>query len=86
MPAERADLEAALLQAHAAEDTALLVALYTRAADLSEQSRDTEAMCFYLTHAYVFALESGHAAAGDLNRRLAALGRDEVQVDLGGQA
>lgn len=75
-------LNAALLRAHDAGDSAALVALYTQAADLREAAGDVEAACFYLTHAYVFALESGASCAGLLNRRLAAHGRDVVQEDL----
>ena len=52
-------LDAALLQAHAASDTPLLSRLYTEAADRAEAEGKTDAACFYLTHAYVFALEAG---------------------------
>lgn len=77
------DLDAALLAAHAERDTARLVALYTEAADRSEARGDIDAACFFLTHAYVFALEAGAPEAAALNRRLAARGRDIEQGDLG---
>ena len=67
------DLDARLLAAHAAEDTPALVALYTEAAD---RATDPQAVGFYLTHAYVFALELGDARAGGLRRRLVAMGRE----------
>lgn len=65
-------LDARLLAAHAAGDHAALVALYTQAAE----GRDDEAAAFFLTHAYIFALETGHPAASDLHARLKAAGRD----------
>ena len=77
-----ADLDAKLLAAHAAGDAVRLVALYTEAADGREAQNDIDAACFYLTHAYVFALEAGLPEAARLNERLAAHGRDAVQADL----
>ena len=72
---EQAHLDQALIEAHAQNDSHALVALYTQAADLSEAQGDIDAACFYLTHAFVFALESGAAEADSLNQRLAARGR-----------
>lgn len=72
------DLEAldhALLEAHEHHNAADLVRLYTVAADEAEQRQDVDAACFYLTHAFVFALESGDDAAASLNKRLADRGR-----------
>lgn len=66
-------LEAQLLAAHAAGDPHALVQLYTQAADAAATE---EARGFFLTHAYVFALESGDAKAQDLHQRLVDLGRD----------
>ena len=68
-----AALEAQLLAAHAAGDTAALVMLYQRAADTAD---DPDAAGFFLTHAYVFALELGHAQAPALHARLKAMGRE----------
>ena len=67
----RTDLDAALLAAHAAGDRVALIRLYT---DASEASDDAQAAAFYLTHAYVFALEAGAAEAPALRARLAAMG------------
>ncbi|MEM6619616.1 MAG: hypothetical protein AAF631_09965, partial [Pseudomonadota bacterium] len=54
---DRADtLNARLLAAHAAGDARTLVALYRQAGD---DATDDTARGFYLTHAYVFALEAG---------------------------
>jgi len=67
------DLQARLLAAHDIGDKTALVALYREAADNAE-SEDQAG--FFLTHAYVFALEQGHADAADLRRRLVAMGRE----------
>ena len=66
------DLNARLLAAHAADDRRALVRLYEEAAD---QANDIDAACFYLTHAYIFALELGHPATPLLHLRLAQHGR-----------
>jgi len=66
-------LDARLLAAHAADDRRALVSLYTEAADHAET---LDAACFFLTHAYVFALETGHPAGPTLHARLVAHGRE----------
>ncbi len=70
-------LDRALLAAHAAGDGAALARLYAQAADEAEARGQEARAGFYLTHAYVFALEQGDAAAGALHARLKALGREE---------
>ncbi|MEM6487033.1 MAG: hypothetical protein AAF677_01990 [Pseudomonadota bacterium] len=75
-------MDAALLAAHAAGDGGRLVALYAEAAERAlvetgDGVDGVEAAAFYLTHAYVFALETGHPMAGPLHARLKALGREE---------
>lgn len=72
---DRAALDAALLAAHVAGDGAALVRLYTQAGDIEEQAGNTDAACFYLTHAFVFALEEGAPEADALNLRLFQNGR-----------
>ncbi len=72
---ERAELDHALLQAHEDKDSAELVRLYTLAGDQAEVAGNIDAACFYLTHAFVFALEAGLPEAKELNRRLAERGR-----------
>ena len=74
---DRAVLDAALIDAHEAEDNVRLAQLYTSAADMTEAKGDIDACCFYLTHAYVFALASGAPDAGALHVRLLAYGREE---------
>ena len=74
---DRAALDAALLAAHADDDRRALVTLYAKAADIAGENGDRDAMCFYLTHAYVFALETGAPEADRLHARLKAEGREE---------
>lgn len=68
------DLDARMIDAHEARDLDALVNLYTEAADMVN---DLDAACFYLTHAYVFALEAGAAQAASLRARLVSQGREE---------
>lgn len=67
------DLNARLLAAHAAGDNDTLVSLYIQAAD---KAADTDAQGFYLTHAYVFALEKNHPDVPILRARLVAMARE----------
>ena len=67
-------LDTRLLEAHARDDRHALVSLYTETADAT---RDADAEGFYLTHAYVFALEVGDSTAASLHARLKAAGREE---------
>lgn len=74
------DLESRLLAAHSAQDSRALIQLYTEAADARESQGDIDAMCFYLTHAFVFALELGAPERHRLQQRLWEHGR-EVEPD-----
>ena len=80
MPAHDQDarkaLDARMLAAHARADLGALVALYTQAADMSGATRDIDAECFYLTQAYVFALDCGAPTARALHARLKTHGRE----------
>ena len=66
-------LHQALLDAHDRGDTDALIQLYHQAADTAESQ---DAAGFYLTHAYVFALEAGDNRGVALRDALVALGRD----------
>ncbi|MFO6463780.1 hypothetical protein ACK8OR_05260 [Jannaschia sp. KMU-145] len=66
-----AALHDAILAAHAAGDGAALVDLYGAAA----ARVSPEAVPFFLTQAWVHALEAGHPAESDLADRLRALHR-----------
>jgi len=68
------DLDARMLAAHDREDTFALVDLYTEAADAAN---DVDSMCFFLTHAYIFALDTGHSASDALRHRLIEHKREE---------
>ncbi len=70
------DLDTRLLAAHATNDRAALIALYKEA---SEAAADDTPKRFYLTHAYVYALEAGSAEVNDLRAQLVALGADTPQ-------
>ncbi|MGC3937034.1 hypothetical protein ACOTTU_04450 [Roseobacter sp. EG26] len=62
-----------LLAAHAADDRQALIALYSEAAALAA---DIDAKGFYLTQAYVFALEAGASSALKLREQLVELNRE----------
>ncbi|KPA22913.1 hypothetical protein shim_12030 [Shimia sp. SK013] len=66
-------LDQQLLAAHAANDMPTLIALYCQAA---ETAPTDEVRGFFLTHAYVFALEIGDTRASDLRQELSQMGRD----------
>ncbi len=68
-----ADLNDRLLAAHATGDKEALVSLYAQASDAAATPR---AAAFFLTQAYVFALDSGHPMASELLARLRACGAD----------
>jgi hypothetical protein len=59
------DLDAQLLAAHGCGDAARLALLYNQAAQTMAERGETDAAAFFMTHAYVFALDSGLAEAAD---------------------
>ena len=65
-------LQDRLLAAHALDDRKALAVLYTEAAEATD---DFDTAYFYLTHAYIFALEKGDPAVDALYQRLRAHGR-----------
>ena len=67
------DLDRRLLEAHARDDRAALIALY---AEAGETAQTETARGFYLTHAYVYALEAGDGRAAALHAALKAMGRE----------
>lgn len=69
-------LQKQLLDAHEAGDASALASLYCKVADNEETAGNTDAACFYLTQAYVFALEAGLPLARELNRKLTSYGRN----------
>lgn len=69
-------LDEQLLLAHANNDKDALVILYRQAADMAERHDDTNAARFYLTNAYIFALDIGHSEHAALQKRLDAYHAD----------
>jgi hypothetical protein len=67
------DLDRRLLEAHAVEDWGALIQLYQEA---SGAARSVVARNFYLTHAYVYALEAGVPEADFLRKRLVEYGAE----------
>lgn len=63
-----------LLAAHAAGDKQALVRCY---AEASHNAPTEDARSFFLTHAYVYALEIDHPDAAALLQQLRDLGREE---------
>ncbi len=70
--------EQQLQQAHEVGDTAVLSELYGNAANQHEANGDIDSACFYLTQAYIFALDAGLPSAAEYNERLTRYGRDEL--------
>ena len=67
--------ERELMQAHARGDGRAVALAYLDAADLAARSGDEGRAAFFLTHAWVFALEAGDPLAGDCHLRLVRMGR-----------
>ncbi len=68
-------LDAQLLAAHAAGDKTALVALYQQA---SAGAASQDEAAFFLTNAYIYALEIAHPEAAALRARLVAMGREQA--------
>lgn len=73
--AESADLERRLLAAHDLGDLRALSGLYAEAAERAEAGGQRDRAAFFLTHAWIFALEAGLASADALRDRLRGWGR-----------
>ena len=69
------ELEKQILAAHAAGNKALLSRLYGEAADNFQNCGDADAEAFFLTHGWIFALDSGAPEASSYEQRLKELGR-----------
>ncbi len=66
-------LDRKLLNAHERGDKTALVTLYSQAAD---NANTDDAKYFYMTHAYIFALDTGHPIAQQLRAKLVIAGRE----------
>ena len=69
------ELDDALLAAHAIRDNSTLVRMYRQAGEAVLETNEVQG-CFYLTQAYVFALEAGMEGAEDLRAVLSERGRE----------
>ena len=65
-----------LLAAHAKGDLAVLSELYREAADAAQVAGDIDRAAFFLTHAWIFALDAGLPRAEGARAQLVAWGRD----------
>ena len=70
------EIENEMLKAHTKNNVKELVRLYKQAGEMKQNENDEDAEAFFLTHAYVFALESGDAHAHEICNRLVSLGRE----------
>lgn len=69
------DINRKLIAAHIKGDIENIARLYAQAASQVDEIPDKVA--YYLTHAYVFALEAGITEAEDYRKTLKSLGREE---------
>ncbi|MEM8837848.1 MAG: hypothetical protein AAGE89_07125 [Pseudomonadota bacterium] len=76
MTRTKSALDKALVDAHNAGNKAEIARLYEEAGNVFEADGDVDGAAFYLTHAYVFALEIGSSRADQLQERLHRLGRE----------
>ena len=69
-------LQDSLLAAHATADLSALPELYRNVADQAEEAGDIPRACFFLTQAWVYALDAECPMADELRARLVLHGRD----------
>ena len=69
--------ELAFAEALTKGDYGVVIALYCDEARAKMASGDIDAGCFYLTHAYVYALEADAAEVEDIRAELVKYGREE---------
>ncbi len=69
-------MEDKLHEAIKRHDLEVLTKIYTDAANASEKCGDIDEACFFLTQAYVFALQQGADTAPGLRSRLIKHGRE----------
>ena len=71
------ELDARLIAAHKAGKSSTMAALYREAADMAEAEGDAERAAFFMTHAWIFALEAGDPVAEILDAALKDAGRND---------
>jgi hypothetical protein len=72
-----AALDTDFLRANEQSDHEQLVILYRKAGLSCIDAKNVDAGCFYLTHAYIFALEMGSSKVDELHEILVSYGREE---------
>lgn len=72
---ENRALEPNLLAAHETGDIVRLSILYNEAAQLAELEGDRDRAAFFLTNAWIFALEAGTQSADEMHDKLRSWGR-----------
>jgi hypothetical protein len=70
-----AAIETRLLAAYEAGDHEAVAHAYAEAAEAAEAAGDIDRAAFFLTHAWIFALEAGDSIALDHRDKLALWGR-----------
>lgn len=75
------DLDARIITAVSQDAPGQVAVLYACAANQAERSGDVDRACFFLTQAWIFALEAGAPDACALHARLVAYGRDVLWAD-----
>lgn len=71
------EIDSAILAAHDKGDGVRLAALYAQAGRRMVADGDIDEGCFFLTQAYVFALEHGLEDAERIHAELVSFGRDK---------
>jgi hypothetical protein len=71
------DLDEKLCAAHYAGAFYELVDLYRSAAKQAFEQHEIDRACFYLTHSYIFALETRHPDCREIHSILVKHGREE---------
>ena len=69
-------LDRQLIAANLAKDNISLIALYQHAAEICEAKGAVDETCFFLTQAYVFALQEGSSQSRQLKEKLVAYARE----------
>lgn len=64
------DLERPILEGHAEVDLALLAGLYAEASETAEAQGDRSRAAFFLTQAWIIALEAGLPLASQFSQQL----------------
>ena len=64
-----------MLGAHADGSAGALIQHYAKAAEMAETEGDVDRAAFFLTHAWVFALEAGDERAATFREKLASWSR-----------